>query len=235
MSRGINLLSPNNEKCVPWQFNCGFARVAVRELSKLRKGASAISLDRNVRATEFQKLFSEVSEFERPVEYASMNSHFNKHCKYINECFSRKWPVQGSKDEYCTFFATSVWKDMELSKKKKHSLCKCTECASEHLNKQKLFPGQPLFELAPTVSSIVQITLPEHTSSSEASVTQQVLEALNTSYESVYNHSFTDSVVKYCGKKEGITKRETPIVKKRNICSAIEDRYGKNKALIFFV
>ena len=97
MSRGINLSSQNNEKCVPWQFNCGFARVSVRELSKLRKGASAISLDRKVRATEFQKLFSEVSEFERPVEYfnASMNSHFNKHCKYINECFSRKWPVQG--------------------------------------------------------------------------------------------------------------------------------------------
>ena len=107
-----------------------------------------------------------------------MNSHFNKHCKYINECFSRKWPVQGSQDEYCTFQC-----DMELSKKKKNM---------HYVN----------VLIAPTVSSIVQITLPEHTSFSEASVIQQVLEAVNTSFESVYNHSFTDSVVKYCGKKE---------------------------------
>ena len=216
----------NNERSVPWQLNCGFARVAIRELSRMRKGSSARSLDRKARAKEFEKLFSEVSTFERPADYFDecINSHFNKHCKYINECFSHKWPVPGSKEEYSKFFAICVWKDMELSKKNNHYLSKCTECAREHLNKQKLFPALPLFELelATTVNSIVQVTLPEPgTSSSEASVTRQVLEALNSS-----RYIFTDSVLKHCGKKEGITKRETAIEKKqkkrvmqRTICS----------------
>ena len=72
-------------------------------------------------------------------------------------------------------------------------------------------------------------------SCNEGAITCEVLSVLNTSYESVFNHSFTDSVLKYCGKKEGITKKDTAVEKKqkkrimqRNICSAIEKRYNEN-------
>ena len=91
------------------------------------------------KADKFKTLFREVSMFDRPVEFwnDSVNSTFNKHCKYVMECFSRKWPTPGSKEEYCMFFSTCNWKDLAFDVKKSHSLSQCITCVKVHMKHQK--------------------------------------------------------------------------------------------------
>ena len=55
------LNSVKSRESIPWQFNCGYARVAVDELSAVKRGTSRNSVNRKVRAEKFQKLFSDRS------------------------------------------------------------------------------------------------------------------------------------------------------------------------------
>ena len=57
--------------------------------------------------------------------------------------------------------------------------------------------------------------------SNENEVTGTILQELNKSYESMFNHSFTSSAVKYCGKKEGIEFRKSSTEKKKEEFSSV--------------
>lgn len=63
---------------------------------------------------------------------------------------------------------------------------------------------------------------------------------LNVSYESTFHHSFTESVLKYSGKTEGLTRRLSATEKKktkrdtqRSVCCAIEQKFSENAVLNF--
>ena len=63
--------------------------------------------------------------------------------------------------------------------------------------------------------NIIEINLPSTSSTrDEAEVTREVLATLDNSYQSEFNHSFTESVVKHCGKSEGIVLKENRTEKK---------------------
>ncbi len=104
-------------------------------------------------------------------------------------------------------------------------MSKCSVCAEKHIQLQKSFPRLPCFD-----DSLIQIPLNE----SEASVTRRVLADLNGSYNSIFNHSFTESILIHCGTSEGITVEETKTVKKRkrrdlqwNICFVSKQKFQR--------
>ena len=232
--------SVQSRQSIAWQFNCGYARVAVHELSAVKKGKSRISINRKLRAEKFQKLFSENITFMRSPEFwkDTCSSKFNVHCNFLLDCFKRKWYPTAAKDQYCESFSTSKWEALPCDVKKCHSLSECVYCAKEHLDLQKTFPGLPLFEPC----TVVQLSLPSTCTSKavEASVTRKVLAELNSWYESAFNHSFTESMLKHCGKSAAIAKRESTSSKKqkrrimqRALCSIIEKKFEENIAINF--
>lgn len=53
----------------------------------------------------------------------------------------------------------------------------------------------------------------------ENEVTGTILQELNKSYESMFNHSFTSSAVKYCGKKRALNRKSSTEKKKEEFSS----------------
>ncbi len=199
---------------IPLLFNCGYARVAVYEISAVKKGKSRISINRKVRAEKFQNLFSEhVSAFVRPEEYWKelQSSKFNQHCDFTLDCICRRrWSFLTAKQQYLEFFSIDKWKAVSGDKKRRHTLSQCFYCANMNFELQKHFPGLPVLEPV----TLVNISLPSTPSTNEACVTRRVLAELNSTYESVFNRSFTNSVLNHCGKTEGICRKESVVEKK---------------------
>ena len=50
------LNSIKSRESIPWQFNCGYARVAVDELSAVKRSTSRNSVNKKLQAEKFQKL-----------------------------------------------------------------------------------------------------------------------------------------------------------------------------------
>ena len=72
------------------QINCGYARVAIRELTPSKKS----ELDRSVRATKFQELFSTPS-YQLPESLFQPDDKcrlpFNRKCDPLLEILNKKW------------------------------------------------------------------------------------------------------------------------------------------------
>ena len=67
---------------------------------------------------------------------------------------------------------------------------------------QTSFPSVPDFD----PEDLIKLTLPSTSSvTKENTVTCKVMAELNVSYESTFNHSFTELLLKHCGKSEGLT------------------------------
>ena len=79
---------------------------------------------------------------------------------------------------------------------------------------QTFFPGVPRFD----PEDLIKLTLPSTSSANkEGAVTRKVMAELNVSSESTFHHSFTESVLKYCGKTEGLTRRLSANKKKKTM------------------
>ncbi len=111
---------------------------------------------------------------------------------------------------------------------------------------QKSFPSLPIFEpeTAERQPNIIEVNLPYTSGTSsthnESEVTRAVLATLDNSYQSEFNHSCTESLVKHCGKSEGIVHKETRVQKKtkstelqRKFVGAINDTFAKKAAISF--
>ena len=195
-------------------FNCGYARIAVYEISGVQRGKSKCCINRKVRVKKFRSLFSTQTSFERHDEFwnDSKSYNFNKYSDFVLNCFSKKWKSQTSRAQYLETFSVSKWEAFSTNKKVLHSLSKCSQCAVEHLEVQLLFPCVPHFE----PESLVKLALLSTCSASKAgTVTRRVIAELNVSYESTFNHTFTESVLKHCGRTEGITRKPNATEKKR--------------------
>ena len=121
--------------------------------------------------------------------------------------FSTSWkPIKQHRDEYKSTFSSEKWKALPKNEKKPHLMSKCVVCAEKHIELQKSYPRLPCFE-----NSLIKFPLNE----TEGTITRRVLADLNDSYNSTFNHSFTESLLKHCGTSEGIAVKETHTAKKR--------------------
>ena len=78
---------------------------------------------------------------------------------------------------------------------------------------QTFCPGMPRFD----PEDLIKLTLPSTSNANkEGEVTRKVMAELNVSYESTFQHSFTESVLKYCGKTEGLTRRLSATEKEKD-------------------
>ena len=114
--------------------NCGFARVAVYELSTVKRGKCRCSVNDDI-TSKFKKLFESCSSFTMPDEYLVINKNhslFHRHCNYLLDCFSRKWST-GLRSQYLEKFSTQNWKDIPSEQKSSHSLKNCSACAKKYL------------------------------------------------------------------------------------------------------
>ena len=82
-----------NQTTISLLFNCGYAGVAVYELSGVKRGKSRSSVNKKERAEKFLKLFSDQTLFDKHDKFwdDSPSSKFNRHSDYVLECFSKKW------------------------------------------------------------------------------------------------------------------------------------------------
>jgi len=128
--------------------------------------------------------------------------------------FNKKWH-RDSRKQYCETFSTEAWNKLPCSQKALHTLTNCRECALQYHDQQLSFPG-PICEPPRLVTSKTE-NLARHHSSNKAekdNVTRQVLSQLNSVYESVYGHSFTQGVVELA--HSDLQKKPTNAEKKKH-------------------
>ena len=87
-------------------FNCGFARCAIRKLTpKVRNAA----VDKQQRTTCFQELFKDCPDYGIPMSYFDASSNrgslFNCHCDKVIEGWSKKWHPSENRFEYENTFS----------------------------------------------------------------------------------------------------------------------------------
>ena len=190
------------------QINCGYARVALYELSETIKIKSRSMIDRKKLAEEFQKVFHSSPGYQNlPPEYWLNDNSlpaFNRHTNFILDCFSKKWSPYESRKEYISSFSLDNWSKLSLHQKSQHSLANCEGCLHSHFALQKAFPALPFFAGS---SPIVDIHIPANVS--EREVTRRALTDLNNSFQSSYQHSFVHSAIKFCGNSEAITHKKS--------------------------
>ena len=166
-------------------------------------------------------------------------STFDRHCEFILKCFNKKWNWRYnlSRADYVRIFSTENWNKMSIEDKQKHSLSNCNECAKKHSDLQHLFPGLPYYE-PKSEPTLVRIDLPcSSTSVNKSELTQKVFGDIVNTYESTFECSFSDTVVKY---SKDIVYKDTPIERKtrerntkRSLVSAINDTFAENAAISF--
>ena len=204
--------------------DCGFARVAIRELSvttyKVGKKVCRTKIDIIKRANRFQSVFP---DFAASTYYAVKKgqhlSQFNKHCKSVIQSFNRKWSKQMDLKTYMTNFSISKWVAMTKQVQSKHRLSNCPECANTYHKLQVTFPGASSHRmtLVKTAEDLCRgyLESAKQKGSSEASVTQCLVAGLQNTYEAIQHKPFVEAIVNDCPGL-GIEKRQTPAQKKKD-------------------
>ena len=127
------------------QFNCGFARTAIRELTPLGKRPSNNSI-----VTEFRQLFGDVPNFG-VTDCMFECSHHWKESKFVRTAdiviqqFAGKWRQPDGKKKYQTSFCIANWKQLTQKEKSNHTLSNCTEYYSKYGNLQRIYPTKPTY------------------------------------------------------------------------------------------
>ena len=189
-------------------FNCGFARCAIREYTP--KGSTL--LDKSQRESNFRDLFRDCPNYGLASSYFAIlnpkhGSLFDRHCEKIIAAWNKKWHPKESRNEYERTFSTSKWKALPVEEKKLHTLACCKECQKHKL--QLNFPIKPHFEREP----LVTLNCAELQRLGSKHSTQNVLEEINHSFQQEFKKSFTDSLVQHSG--TGIQKKPTSTQRKK--------------------
>ncbi len=213
----------------PLIVNCGYSRVAIWECSHL-PCTSVNYCNIEETAEKIQQLFTDGLLISMPSSHWAIGnskkcSKFDRHCEHVLKCFKyKRWHCKLTRSEYLKKFWTDNWTKLSSEEREFHSLSNCNwRCAIEHLEFQKSFPSLPIFEpeTAERQSNIIEVNLPSTSGTTstrdESEVTREVLATLDNSYQSEFNHSFNESVVKHCGKSEGIVHKETRVQKNQKL------------------
>ena len=169
------------------QFNCGFARCAVKELTSLLATngtkASAREVNTDSRAERFRTLFH-TGSFGIPEGFFIASSSkkpslFDTRCETVLNVFKAKWRSQCKREEYLMTFSMQKWRRLTAQQKARHSMQNCMACAIQHANLQEAFPG-PTFR--PTLDSVYKTACAKD----EREVTRTVLTHVNPHHEVTY-------------------------------------------------
>ena len=205
------------------QINCGYARVAIRELTPTNKSELNLSL----RATKLRELFS-ISSYEMPELLFQPDDRqrvpFDRKCGPLLEFMKKKWHPSTKRVEYLSTFSVVKWKSLSGTQKQVHALANCVACYRSHQHLQESFPRKPVFLSPPPI-----IQLPEIADSSkreEKDLARTVLSELNSTWEDRFSHTFSMSSPKnapetqLCIKKIKSGKEERRPNTKTQACAA---------------
>ena len=208
-------------------FNCGYARVAIRELTPCKHLVE--------RQEEFQKLFGlptysiPSNYYDQPSKYRP--SVFGRHADAVLEGFTRKWHSAEAKDTYSAIFSTEKWKGLSPAEQSKHTLGSCVACYDNHYSTQVLFPVKPTFIPDSPAISIS----PSHT---EKENVKRVLTESNRIWEHNYGRKFSEALPKHCpdaNLTKKVSKQERKKqnrVRDRRIVQHVNEQMASNITLV---
>ena len=204
-------------------FNCGYCRVAIKDLSNEHKFNRRLL---NVQSIEekFRKLFVcfDLNEdlFVKPVPHPSL---FDRRCTQVLNTFSKKWKSPAMRTRYLVHFSICNWEKLSATEKKKHSLSKCERCRQKNLELQSSFPGAVYDDdLCTKVSNMISVT----TQKNKKAALQSVLNPLNNAFKAKFGENFTTTLTKCSPKETKVQKKRTPTdvrEEKRKLCREIRD------------
>ena len=168
------------------QFNCGYARCAVKELTAQLAagtvGKAAREVNRDKRSEMFRTLFHQPS-FGIPEDFFTVTTvkrqpKFDDRCKAVLDAFASKWKSQCKHQEYLMTFTTQRWRKLAAAEKARHTLEKCVACAIQHGQLQEAFPG-------PTFKADLKSMYAKTSTSrkDEKAMTRQALQYVNAYHE----------------------------------------------------
>ena len=207
------------------QINCGYARVAIRELTPVNKS----ELDLLLWATKFQEFFS-TSSYEIPELLFQPDDRqrvpFNRKCGSLLEFMKKKWhPLNEASGIPCLLSNGNHY----LALKNKYTLANCVACYCSHQDWQEFFPGKPVFLPPPPI-----IQLPEIADSSKREekdlMRRRVLSELNSTWEDRFSHTFSMSLPKnapetqLCIKESRVEKKREDQTQKRKLVQHITEQ-----------
>lgn len=201
-------MASNCVRHITLEFNCGYARVAVRELTPKLHGKQ--SIDKHKRSLDFQQLFADCPEYGFPDCYFDENttngSLFDRDCDKLLKIWSKHWTPTISRQQYEKIFSIRNWK--ALPSKQNHTLAKCKSCQARHYDTQLTFPQGPHFTVA-----VLTINTAHLQDCGKKHGTVRVLSEVNAAFNEAFNTTFTDSLVQYG--KEGIQNKPTAQERKK--------------------
>ncbi len=211
---------------VALQMNCGFCRVAIKELSNDHKFQRQ-KIDIETRENKFQQQFSSFSELDQSSIFNKTNTQrtclFNRHCNQVLSMFSKKWITTSARLDYLSSFSILAWEKLSELEKRKHSLSNCERCQQKYNLLQTKFPGKPVFEN--TLCSAVSEIISSSTQKTKSKAVTSVLSPIDNAFKAKFGESFTTTVTKHCPKL-GLQKKVTPNDtrnEKRKLCRIIRD------------
>ena len=141
--------------------NCGYARVAVRELAKKNSSSQGhIQFSAEV-IGEYNTLFNGYPNMQ-----LSGNSKYTaEKCKALNTSFSRKWPNQEKMHEYISTFSTKNWDQLSTTEKGGHTREACPICPAWYQDLALSFPGsrKRVLETSQIVNVHMDVVQPDTT------------------------------------------------------------------------
>ena len=208
-------------------FNCGFCRVAIKELSnecKYRKNIDIKGREEKFREQFQSALNLEESLFEKPHKHISL---FNRRCDQVLNVFTKRWNPASSRSNYLTLFSVSTWKKLSQQEKNKHSLSECERYRQKYFELQCSFPSKPLFknDLCSEVGAVISHT----TQKSKKLAVDLVLTPLNNAFQAKFGETFATAVAKHSSVTGLQLKRSANETReeRRKICRTIRDDMSK--------
>ena len=223
------------QNAVATEFNCGFGRAAIRELTPVKRGCQGRCIDHSKRQQEFRQLFERPS-YNLPSGFfdntAAKTSIFEKRCDQVLNAFSRKWGKSADRATYLAVFGVQQWKSLTENQKAKHTLSNCKECYRAYYNTQQLFPVKPMF-----IPEECTVKLPENPRVSERSTARRILKDANAVWQQTYGHTFTSVVPQLCPeanlqmKKSKIEAKKEKRHRERKIVKHVHHQMEKKATL----
>ena len=190
------------------EFNCGFARAAVRELTPKTHGKQTV--DKSKRAQDFKQLFAD-ADYVFPEAYfdgGKNGSPFDRNCNTILRIWNKKWHPPESRLQYESIFSVESWK--ALPHKGQHTLARCQACLVVHGDIQRTFPEGPHYEEA-----LLSEDEGELRRIGRKQATMETLTKVNTLFSQAFDATFTELLLRHG--KQNLQRKPTALEKKQHL------------------
>ena len=207
------------------QFNCGFARVGIKEFSNLLPGQKRSDLDFCQIQRNFRKEF-DIPSFQVPAELFVFNSKkqtpFQVKCMKIMDAFSRSWNHAIDKMQYIQAFTLSNWHLLPPKQRSLHTLSKCLACYTKSESLQKSFPLKPNHIPENTITI---------TKGPEKLIARKVLKDVNRQWEREFGLPKLCPEANLTHKKSKQQQKRESRKRKRDFTEHVNQQMAKNATL----